>query len=46
MTAASRDGIAAPQGPVTYSVLAVFGAAALAGGAVAYVIMRVRKRAE
>ena len=33
-----------PPGPVTYSALAVLGAAALAGGAVAYLIVRARKR--
>ena len=43
-SATSRDGIAAPPGPVTYSAVAVLGAAALVGGAVAYLIVRARRR--
>jgi hypothetical protein len=44
MSAAAREAVAAPPGPVTYSALAVLGAAALLGGAVAYLVVRARKR--
>jgi hypothetical protein len=44
-SAASRDAVAVPPGPVTYAALAVLGGAALIGGAVAYLIVRARKRA-
>jgi hypothetical protein len=43
LSATSRDDIAPPPGPVTYAALAVLGAAALVGGAVAYLIVRARK---
>jgi hypothetical protein len=43
-SAAARGAVAAPPGPVTYSGLAVLGAAALVGGAVAYLVARARKR--
>ena len=44
-SAASRDAVAVPPGPVTYAALAVLAGAALIGGAVAYLIVRARKRA-
>ena len=43
-SAASLAAVAAPPGPVTYSAVAVLGAAALVGGAAAYLIVRARKR--
>jgi hypothetical protein len=42
-SAASLQAVAAPPGPVTYSALAVLGAAALVGGAVAYLIVLARR---
>jgi len=43
-SAAALEAIAAPPGPITYSALVVLGTAALAGGAVAYLIGRARRR--
>jgi hypothetical protein len=43
-SAASLEAVGVPPGPVTYSALAVLGAAALVGGAVAYLIVRARRR--
>ena len=41
---ASRAAIPAPPGPVTYSAVAIVGAAALAGAGLAYLLIRSRRR--
>jgi hypothetical protein len=43
-SASARDAVALPPAPVTYAALVLLGGAALIGGAVAYLIVRARKR--
>ena len=45
-SSAARAAVPAPPGPVTYSGLAIVGGAAVVGSALAYLIVRARRRAK